>query len=85
MDITFVELFSRAKYALNTQQPEQVICREKEIAKIDSFLDNHMREDGGGRPGSLYVSGAPGTGKTAVVKHLLGLRSEVSSPVHSSS
>ena len=31
-------------------------------------MDTHVNKR---KPGSLYISGAPGTGKTAVIKHLL--------------
>ena len=63
-----VEVFDHAKQALNTQQPDELVCRDKEIAHIRGFLDTHVNKR---KPGSLYISGAPGTGKTAVIKHLL--------------
>lgn len=70
------ELYTHAKYALNTQQPDRLLCRDEEIARIDSFLEDHVTA---GQPGSLYISGAPGTGKTAVIKHLLEQKSQVCS------
>lgn len=66
--ILLSELFAHAKSALNTQQPGKVICRDKEMVQIAAFLNKHI---GGKRAGSLYISGAPGTGKTAVIKHML--------------
>ena len=69
------DLFALTKSALNTQQPDEVICRDAEIEHINSFLNSHIRKR---RAGSLYISGAPGTGKTAVIKHLLNERNEVS-------
>lgn len=71
-----LDVFAQAKQALNTQQPDEVVCREAEISRISSFLDTHIS---GRKPGSLYISGAPGTGKTAVIKHLLDKKSSVSS------
>lgn len=50
--------------ALHTVKFGAIVCREKEIAflqeKIGSCLDDR-------HSGSLYISGAPGTGKTATV------------------
>ena len=66
--LLIVEVFDHAKQALNTQQPDELVCRDKEIAHIRGFLDTHVNKR---KPGSLYISGAPGTGKTAVIKHLL--------------
>lgn len=63
-----IEVFTHAKQALNTQQPDEVVCRDKEITQIKNFLDIRVNKK---NPGSLYISGAPGTGKTAVIKHLL--------------
>uniref|UniRef100_A0A8C3KDW5 Cell division control protein 6 homolog n=1 Tax=Calidris pygmaea TaxID=425635 RepID=A0A8C3KDW5_9CHAR len=42
--------------------------REKETGIIRQFLRDHV---GGRRPGSLYISGAPGTGKTACLSRVL--------------
>jgi len=62
------------KSALHTQQPTEVLCREKEISSINTFIDSRVN---GGSAKSLYISGAPGTGKTAVIKHVLQRRSQV--------
>ena len=54
--------------ALHSSHPDNLICREKEIAEIRSFLHNHLPK---GKPGSLYISGAPGTGKTACLTRIM--------------
>ena len=35
---------------------------------MQGFIDKHVYK---GAPGSMYVSGAPGTGKTAVLSHVM--------------
>jgi len=67
--------FESAKRALNTQQPTNIVCREREIGHIFGFLTSHMQDH---KPGSMYISGAPGTGKTVVIKHLLSSCCQVS-------
>ena len=62
------ECYSSAKKALHTSLPERLLCREKETQTIQSFLKNHLDAR---KPGSLYISGAPGTGKTACLKQIL--------------
>ncbi len=39
------------------------------FAEIYSFVESKVREEGGG--GCVYVSGVPGTGKTATVKEVI--------------
>ena len=56
--------YHKAKQALHTALPEKLVCREKEYKEVNDFLDNHINKK---TPGSLYISGAPGTGKTAVL------------------
>lgn len=53
---------SEAKQAFHTGLPIRLVGRSKEIAEIHSFLSGHIE---GGTSGSLYMSGAPGTGKTS--------------------
>lgn len=62
------ECYSSAKKALHTSLPDRLLCRETEIQTIKSFLKAHLQAR---RPGSLYISGAPGTGKTACLKQIL--------------
>lgn len=42
--------------------------RDHEIAEIRSFLSTHLEKQSAG---SLYISGAPGTGKTAAALHII--------------
>uniref|UniRef100_A0A6I8RCP8 Cell division control protein n=1 Tax=Xenopus tropicalis TaxID=8364 RepID=A0A6I8RCP8_XENTR len=60
--------YQKAKHALNTAIPERLLARDSETATIKAFLTSHVS---GGKPGSLYISGAPGTGKTACLNKLL--------------
>ena len=62
---------TQAKQALSTALPEGgVVGREKELAVMRDFLEGAWKKSGKRRR-ALYVSGAPGTGKTASLKHLL--------------
>lgn len=60
--------YQSVKQALHTAVPERLLSREAERAAIVSFLENHVVAD---KPSSLYISGAPGTGKTACLNCVL--------------
>ncbi|XP_030077693.1 cell division control protein 6 homolog [Microcaecilia unicolor] len=60
--------YQEVKQALNTAVPDQLFVREKETDAIRKFLRQHAC---GGKPGSLYISGAPGTGKTLCLSKIL--------------
>ncbi|KAK2561443.1 Cell division control protein 6-like protein [Acropora cervicornis] len=60
--------YSMVRRALHSSHPENLLCREDEIAEISSFLQSHLNK---GKPGSLYISGAPGTGKTACLRKIM--------------
>ncbi|XP_067869104.1 cell division control protein 6 homolog [Heterodontus francisci] len=60
--------YQQTKQALNTTIPERLLERENETKAISQFLMDHVY---GEKPGSLYISGAPGTGKTACVKRII--------------
>ncbi|NXT22397.1 CDC6 protein, partial [Syrrhaptes paradoxus] len=60
--------YQQAKRVLHAAVPERLHGRERETGVIREFLRDHVC---GRRPGSLYVSGAPGTGKTACVSRIL--------------
>ncbi|KAM5135205.1 cell division control protein 6 homolog [Mantella aurantiaca] len=66
--------YQKAKCALNTAVPDRLLAREKETAAILSFLKTHVSSE---KPGSLYISGAPGTGKTACLSKLLQDNKEI--------
>uniref|UniRef100_A0A3P9LEP9 Cell division control protein n=1 Tax=Oryzias latipes TaxID=8090 RepID=A0A3P9LEP9_ORYLA len=60
--------FQSVKQALHTAIPERLLSREAEQASIRRFLQEKVLQR---RPGSLYISGAPGTGKTACLNCVL--------------
>jgi len=67
--------YSTVRRVLHSSHPDNLLCREKEITEIRNFLQNHLPE---GKPGSLYISGAPGTGKTAcLTKIMLEMKAEI--------
>ncbi|XP_060949481.1 cell division control protein 6 homolog [Limanda limanda] len=69
--------FQSVKQALHTAVPERLLSREPERATIRSFLEETLLQS---RPGSLYISGAPGTGKTACLNCVLQeMKAELSS------
>lgn len=63
-----VSTFTKARHALHTAAPSNIFCRDKELAQIQSFLCPLIENK---KPGSMYISGRPGTGKTACVTHVL--------------
>ncbi|XP_052815584.1 cell division control protein 6 homolog [Mya arenaria] len=60
--------YHKAKQMFHTAKPERLIGRDKETEEVRLFLKGHMSKKTGG---SLYISGAPGTGKTAVLTHII--------------
>ncbi|XP_035516381.1 cell division control protein 6 homolog [Morone saxatilis] len=69
--------FQDVKQALHTAVPERLLSREAERASIRSFLEDKVLQR---LPGSLYISGAPGTGKTACFNCVLQeMKAELSS------
>uniref|UniRef100_A0A8C5X8B3 Cell division cycle 6 n=1 Tax=Malurus cyaneus samueli TaxID=2593467 RepID=A0A8C5X8B3_9PASS len=60
--------YQRAKQVLHAAVPDRLQGRERETGILRQFLRDHIL---GHRPGSLYVSGAPGTGKTACLSRVL--------------
>ncbi|NXS13584.1 CDC6 protein, partial [Neodrepanis coruscans] len=60
--------YQQAKQVLHTAVPDRLQGRERETGILRQFLREHVL---GRRPGSLYVSGAPGTGKTACLSRVL--------------
>ncbi|KAB0797562.1 hypothetical protein PPYR_08555 [Photinus pyralis] len=60
--------FQTARKALHLTVPTEMPGRKKELADLSAFINNCVSE---GKPGSLYISGPPGTGKTASVAIIL--------------
>ena len=54
--------------AMHKGTPKALVCREKEMGEISTWLENHLFA---GRPGSIFVTGPPGTGKTVTIDSLL--------------
>ncbi|BFZ15508.1 hypothetical protein BsWGS_18546 [Bradybaena similaris] len=66
-----------AKRCLHTSKPDRLIGRDEECAELEDFICDKLDN---GSSGSLYISGAPGTGKTVVVNHVIDkLRNEYGS------
>lgn len=51
--------------------PKYLPCREKEIKEVHSFLESGIKQAGSNQ--ILYISGMPGTGKTATVYSVIQL------------
>ncbi|XP_029048860.1 cell division control protein 6 homolog isoform X1 [Osmia bicornis bicornis] len=67
------KLFSSEKYrnarkALHSSVPENLPGREMELNQLQEFMEGHLKNE---TSGSLYVSGPPGTGKTACLSKLI--------------
>ena len=65
----------RARQALSlATNPGRLPCRESERDKIFKFVEQSINAGGpciGRLPGVLYISGVPGTGKTATVREVI--------------
>ncbi|SBT71923.1 origin recognition complex subunit 1, putative, partial [Plasmodium malariae] len=51
--------------------PKYLPCREKEIKEVHEFLESGIKQEGSNQ--ILYISGMPGTGKTATVYSVIQL------------
>ena len=60
--------YKETKHVLHSSIPSNLLCRETETKQIEAFLKVHLVHR---KAGSLYISGAPGTGKTACLTHIL--------------
>ncbi|XP_042643188.1 cell division control protein 6 homolog [Tyto alba] len=60
--------YQQAKRVLHAAVPDRLHARERETGIIRQFLREHVC---GRRPGGLYISGPPGTGKTATLSRIL--------------
>ncbi|CAK9296886.1 unnamed protein product [Gordionus sp. m RMFG-2023] len=62
-------LILKNQYAFSTSiQNFKIIERNFEIKYLTDFINDHLKHS---CPGSLYVSGPPGTGKTMSINHIL--------------
>ena len=61
-------VYKSARRALHNSLPVQLPGREKEIEKLHAFMEKCVSEK---KAGSLYISGPPGTGKTASLLNVL--------------
>ncbi|KAJ1656911.1 AAA ATPase [Dispira simplex] len=75
------ECFTQAKQVFRkASQPSRLVGREKEHAVIEKFLKNYVLAN---RAGSLYISGAPGTGKTAsLLRICMGMKADLKRARH---
>lgn len=74
---TFRRKVDHAKSKLQLSAiPDKLPCRDNERKKIDKFLTSSIKQGGVGH--SLYISGMPGTGKTAIVTEVINSLKEKS-------
>ncbi|XP_018333285.1 cell division control protein 6 homolog [Agrilus planipennis] len=64
----FSSKFKSARKALHGTQPAQLWEREKEIEELRKFICDCLNNN---KSGTLYISGPPGTGKTAALSQIL--------------
>ena len=61
-------VFQAAKSAFRRcSTPAKLIGRDDERKAIQAFIEHHVLD---GNPGALYISGCPGTGKTALLNEV---------------
>lgn len=60
--------YQTARKALHSTTPSTLPGREKEIKELQDFLREHLQQESSG---TLYISGPPGTGKTASLNLIL--------------
>ncbi|CAD7002761.1 unnamed protein product [Ceratitis capitata] len=60
--------YQSARRVLNSAETQHLPGREQQLQDLKEFFQEHLEEQ---RSGSLYVSGQPGTGKTACLSLLL--------------
>lgn len=60
--------YRNARKALHNSAPDNLPGRESELQKLEEFMEEHLKNE---TSGSLYVSGPPGTGKTACLSKFM--------------
>ena len=63
-----INKYCNARKALHSSTPENLPGREAELLELENFIQSHKEEKSSG---SLYVSGPPGTGKTASLSKIM--------------
>lgn len=61
-------MYQQTKHALHSSVPDTLVGRDEEIKQISKFIRRRVRNRDSG---SLYISGAPGTGKSACLMKVL--------------
>lgn len=62
------DVFQNARRALHSTAPTDMPGREKELEELRGFISDHLTNK---TSGSMYISGPPGTGKTASLNLML--------------
>ena len=65
-DVT--DRISILKSSLHSSHLTQLTCRESEVCQLELFIEDHLDAN---LPGALYISGAPGTGKSACIRQVI--------------
>ena len=60
--------YTKLCQVLHNSIPKELVSREKELKVLNKFFDSCVLKS---KPGSLYICGAPGTGKTACLTKVL--------------
>lgn len=63
-----IDKYQTARKALHSTTPSALPCRERELQELDEFIRGHLENQSSG---TLYISGPPGTGKTASLNLIL--------------
>ncbi|XP_008544810.1 cell division control protein 6 homolog [Microplitis demolitor] len=64
----FAEKYQNARKALHSSVPESLPGREPELLELRNYIKQHLNNESSG---SLYISGPPGTGKTASLSKIM--------------
>lgn len=70
MNTNFVPIVIKLSIIYRTTTLKPLVSREKEIEWMENFLITHLDKE---ESASLYISGQPGTGKTACLSYILQL------------
>ncbi|RWS04142.1 cell division control protein 6-like protein [Dinothrombium tinctorium] len=63
-----IDLYQLAKHLLSPSAVSTIVGRQEECVQIQSFIEQHLKS---GLSTSIYLSGAPGTGKTACINYVI--------------